>query len=127
MTHFPHATAQRRATRIHFGNSVPALLHLQDGQRAKAKLRTVSVTGGLLRLAQAMEAGDFVEVAFQSEIGPVRGMAELLSPVTSRDGALQPFRFIALADEDHRALRNMVDLALDRNSVHLHSLDSKNI
>jgi len=50
---------------------------LEDGRRAKAKLQTVSVTGGLLRLAGALGKGDFVEVAFATQIGAVRGMAEM--------------------------------------------------
>jgi len=66
---------------------------LEDGKRAKAKLQTVSVTGGLLRLAKSLGQGDFVEVAFQTQSGPVRGMAEMLTPVRlATDGALQPFR-----------------------------------
>ena len=89
---------------------------LEDGQRAKAKLQTVSVTGGLLRLARSLSQGDFVEVAFQTQIGPVRGMAEMLSPVrATTDGSLQPFRFVALGDDDHRALRMVVDSAADRS------------
>lgn len=117
MTHFPHANSRRRATRIKFGDSVSVLVLQQDGNRTKGKLQTISVTGGLVRLPQAMSAGDLVEVGFQTDSGPVHGMAEMLAPVAAANGALQPFRFIALADEDHRALRNMVDVITDRNSV----------
>ena len=89
---------------------------LEDGQRTKAKLQTVSVTGGLLRLAKSLSQGDFVEVAFQTQSGPVRGMAEMLTPVrAATDGSLQPFRFVALGDDDHRALRMVVDAAADRS------------
>jgi len=89
---------------------------LEDGQRAKAKLQTVSVTGGLLRLARSLSQGDFVEVAFNIQGGPVRGMAEMLNPVrAANDGSLQPFRFVALGDDDHRALRMVVDSAADRS------------
>ena len=85
-------------------------------KRAKAKLQTVSVTGGLLRLAKSLSEGDFVEVAFQTQSGPVRGMAEMLTPVrATTDGSLQPFRFVALGDDDHRALRMVVDSAADRS------------
>jgi hypothetical protein len=88
---------------------------LEDGQRTKGKLQTISVTGGLLRLARSLSQGDFVEVAFQTQSGPVRGMAEMLSPVRSaNDGSLQPFRFVALGDHDHRALRMAVDSVTDR-------------
>jgi hypothetical protein len=116
MTHFPQAHPQRRPPRIHLGGSVPALVMLEDGQRAKAKLQTISVTGGLLRLARALSQGDFVEVAFHIQGGAVRGMAEMLSPVrAASQGSLQPFRFVALGDDDHRTLRMAVDSVTDRS------------
>jgi len=89
---------------------------LEDGQRTKAKLQTISVTGGLLRLARSLSQGDFVEVAFQIQGGQVRGMAEMLSPIrAASDGSLQPFRFVALGDDDHRTLRMAVDTVSDRS------------
>jgi hypothetical protein len=93
----------------------------EDGQRAKAKLQTVSITGGLLRLAKALTQGDFVEVAFQTDSGSVCGMAEMLHATRAVEGALQPFRFIAMADDDHRALRMMVDSSTDRSFLGLRS------
>jgi hypothetical protein len=94
---------------------------LEDGRRAKAKLQTVSVTGGLLRLGRPLREGDFVEVAFQAQAGAVRGMAEMLSSIPATDGALQPFRFIAIGDDEHRALRMMVDTASDQSFLGLRS------
>lgn len=89
---------------------------LEDGQRAKAKLQTISVTGGLLRLAKSLSEGDFVEVAFNLQGGSVRGMAEMLSPVqAASEISLQPFRFVALGDDDHRTLRMAVDSVTDRS------------
>jgi hypothetical protein len=116
MTHFPQPHPQRRAPRVQLGGSIPALVLLQDGQRAKAKLQTISITGGLLALARFLSQGDFVEIAFQTRSGPVHGMAEMLSPMrASTDGALQPFRFIALGDDDHRTLRMVVDSVADKS------------
>jgi hypothetical protein len=115
MTHFPQTNTQKRATRLHVGGSIGALVMLEDGRRANGKLQTVSVTGGLLRLAKSLGQGDFVEVAFQTDSGPVRGMAEMLNPMRGADGTLQPFRFIALGDDDHRTLRMTVESAADRS------------
>jgi len=116
MTHFPQVHPQRRASRIQVGGSVSAVVILEDGQRARAKLQTISVTGGLLRLARSLGEGDFVEVAFQIQGGQVRGMAEMLSPIrAASDGSLQPFRFVALGDDDHRTLRMAVDTVSDRS------------
>lgn len=116
MTHFPQPLPGRRATRVQVANTIPAQVTLEDGQRAKGKLQTVSVTGGLLRLTKALSQGDFVQVAFKMQSGPIQGMAEMLNPtVRMRDGILQPFRFIALGDDDHRNLRTVVDSAADRS------------
>jgi hypothetical protein len=122
MTHFPQPHPSRRAARVQLGDSVLAAIRLEDGRRTKGKLQTISVTGGLLRLAQSLAQGDFVEVAFQTQAGPVHGMAELLSPMRKMDDCvLQPFRFVALEDDDHRRLRTSVDHVVQRSLPSLRS------
>jgi hypothetical protein len=122
MTHFPQPHISRRAPRVQLGGAVPAAIQMDDGQRTKAKLQTISVTGGLLQIARALEHGDFVEIAFPTKSGPVHGMAEMLRPTRkATDGCLQPFRFIALGDDDHRKLRMALDTLLDRTFVGLRS------
>jgi hypothetical protein len=116
MTHFPQPHPSRRAARVQLGESVLAAIRLEDGRRAKAKLQTISATGGLLNLPQSLGQGDFVEVAFQTQAGPVHGMAEVLSPMRKTlDGVLQPFRFVALEDEDHRRLRTTLEHVAERS------------
>jgi hypothetical protein len=118
MTHFPQPHPSRRAARVQLGDSVLAAIRLEDGRRAKAKLQTISATGGLLRMTHSLGQGDFVEVAFQTQAGPVHGMAEVLSPTRKvSDGVLQPFRFVALEDDDHRRLRTTLDHVAERNVV----------
>jgi hypothetical protein len=115
MTHFPQTNSQQRATRVKMEATASALVKLEDGQHAKAKIQTVSVTGGLLRMARALQEGDFVEVAFQTQSGPVHGMAEMLHPRRiSAEGILQPFRFIALDDNDHKTLSFAVNSTTER-------------
>jgi hypothetical protein len=122
MTHFPQPHPSRRAARVQLGDSVLAAIRLEDGRRTKAKLQTISVTGGLLRVAQSLAQGDFVEVAFQTQSGPVHAMAEVLSPQRkTTDGILQPFRFVAIEDEDHRRLRTSLDHVVERNLMGLRS------
>jgi hypothetical protein len=122
MTHFPQAHPTRRASRVQLGDSVLAAIRLEDGRRTKAKLQSISVTGGLLRLAQSLAQGDFVEVAFQTQSGPVHGMAEVLSPTRSMpDGVLQPFRFVAIEDDDHRRLRTSLDHVAMRSALGMKS------
>ena len=118
MTHFPQPHPTRRAARVQLGDSVLAAIRLEDGRRTKAKLQTISATGGLLRLSQSLSQGDFVEVAFQTQAGPVHGMAELLSPLRKlTDSVLQPFRFVALEDDDHRRLRTSLDHVVARTAL----------
>jgi hypothetical protein len=114
MTHFPQTNASRRAPRINIGGAIPAVVKLEDGRRAKGNLQTLSVTGGLLRMMGALGQGDFVEVAFETQSGSVRGMAEMLHPMKATNGTLQPFRFIALGDDDHNSLRRTVEASADR-------------
>jgi hypothetical protein len=75
-----------------------------------------------LQLSAALGSGAFVELAFQTQSGPVHGMAEVLSPLRKTTaGVLQPFRFIALEDDDHRRLRTSLDQVVDRSLLGLKS------
>jgi hypothetical protein len=122
MTHFPQTHPQNRAARIQFVSTIPVVVKLDDGRSARAKLQSVSETGGLLRLERPMEQGNLVEVSIQTESGAVQGMAEMLTPTRSAaDGILQPFRFVALEDEGHRTLSLVVDARVDRDFLGLRS------
>jgi len=115
MTHFPQSHANRRSPRVQLHGSVAAAVMIEGGQRARAKLQSISITGGLLQLQHELSTGDFVEIAFHSREGPICGMAEMLHPTRKFQSAcFQPFRFIALGDEDHRKLSMALDSALDR-------------
>jgi len=121
MTHYPQINALHRATRIQL-TTAPAVVKLTDGHHTTGKLRVVSTTGGLLHLTRALSDGDFVEVAFQTHSGNVQGMAEMLSPVRTAPGSVfQPFRFVALGDDDHRLLYSMIESESDRSFIGLRS------
>ncbi|HWY58250.1 MAG TPA: PilZ domain-containing protein [Terriglobales bacterium] len=126
MTHFPQTHPQHRAQRVQFGSTIAVVIKLNDGRSARAKLQTISETGGMLRLAGALEQGNLVEVTIETESGAVKGMAEILEPTRkskngTKDGILQPFRFIALEDNDHRTLRNALDSRVDKDFLGLRS------
>jgi hypothetical protein len=116
MTHFPQPIPNQRAPRIQLNGSVAAAVRSESGQQARAQLQSLSITGGLLQTPQEFSEGDFVEIAFHTRSGAVHGMAEMLQPVRKfKSASLQPFRFIALGDDDHRKLRMALDTALDRS------------
>jgi len=116
MTHFPQPTSNQRAPRIQLNGSVAAAIRAESGQKARAKLQSISLNGGLLQMPQELSTGDFVEIAFHTRSGPIHGMAEMLQPVRKfKSACLQPFRFIALGDDDHRKLRLALDSARDHS------------
>ena len=116
MTHFPQPHPTKRSARVQLGGSVLAAIRFDDGQRSRGKLYSISVTGGLLKLANPLSQGDFVEIGFQTKVGTVIGMAEMLCPTRkATDGTLQPFRFIALGDDDHRNLRMALQSVADQS------------
>lgn len=115
MTHFPNPHPTERAPRIHLNGSVAVAIHSEGGQKARVKLQSISRNGGLLQMPQELSPGDFVEIAFHTRSGPVHGMAEMLQPLRKlKSACLQPFRFIALGDDDDRKLRMALDAATDQ-------------
>jgi hypothetical protein len=125
MTYFPQPNPARRARRVTLPGSVVGEVRSAGGEPVRAKLHAVSVTGGLLVLSKALVQGDCVEVAFQTSHGIVRGMAELLPARSkSKSGCLQPFRFVALEDEDHTRL--LMTLESLRNQTLIGSSQPRN-
>ena len=110
MTHFPQPHPTRRAARVQLRRFCSGCD--SSGRRTPHQSQTSNRFGHWRAAAsrESLAQGDFVEVAFQTQAGPVHGMAEVLSPMRSMpDGVLQPFRFVALEDDDHRRLRNSLD------------------
>ena len=118
MAYFPQPHPANRQRRLKVGGSVVVAIRSEGAQVVRAKLHDLSATGGLLLLSKPLEQGDFVEVAFQTSKGIVQGMAELLAARRqSTSGCLQPFRFVALGDEDHTRLRMVLEAHSDQITV----------
>ena len=79
MTHFPQSNVNLRSPRVQLRGSVTAAVMAEGGQRARAKLQTISITGGLLQLQHELSTGDFVEIAFHTRSGAICGMNQLPS------------------------------------------------
>jgi len=101
----PQPHDMRRALRARLPGMPPATIRFEDGQHSSARLQTVSITGGLLRVLKPLNLGAVVEVMFWTYAGPVLGIAELLGPCSAVRIGSQPFRFIAMDETDMRTLR----------------------
>jgi hypothetical protein len=105
MVTFPQLLRTRRPVRACLPGMPSATIRLGDGQYSSARLQTVSVTGGLLRVLKPLRPGAVVELMFPTHIGPVLAKAELLSPCSAVPIGLQPFRFIAIDNAELQKLR----------------------
>jgi hypothetical protein len=94
----------------------PAVIRFEDGRHGLGKLRTISLTGGLLRLSKPVVPGTLIEVIFMSNGNPVLGFAELLTPALDTFKCLQPFKFIMI-DDDYQRLGSLIRSSVGRNLV----------
>jgi len=114
MTYLPQTHANYRSPRIRLADMTHAVLRLPNGHRSRGKLETISLTGGLLSVSPMLDQGSRVKVMFVTQMGPVFGVAEMLSPVST---TRQPFRFTSLEEGDERRLRTAVQSSLTQNQV----------
>jgi hypothetical protein len=112
MTFSPENRSQERAPRVQLPGMPYANIRLQDGQRATAKLQTISVTGGLLRVLKPLTPGAVAEVMFWTDSGPVLGLAELLRPRIDASIGVQPFRFLTMDRTDRETLHAAIASSL---------------
>lgn len=115
MTYFPQPNPTQPAPRLKLDDVVPVAIRVAGSISVRGRLYELSATGGVLALAKPLDTGEFVELAFPTNNGSVRGMAEILEPkVKASSGCLQPFRFIALEDEASNSLQMVLESLQDR-------------
>ena len=102
----PQLNTPCRPPRFRLPQSTHAVLRFQDGHRTQGELQVVSLTGGLLSLKKPLDKGSRVKLMFLTHSGPVLGAAEMLRPVSWEQ---QPFRFVALQEDDQRRLRIAIE------------------
>jgi hypothetical protein len=104
MTHFFQRRPLRRAPRASPRATISAVIRTENGRQVRAKLKQLSISGGLLDLATCLEERAWVELTIYLSSGPVRTTAEMMFPLR-RDGSfLQPFRFTSMGAEELHAL-----------------------
>jgi hypothetical protein len=128
MTYFPQPNPANPARRVKVDGSIVAAIRSEGTEPVPAKLHDLSATGGLLLMSRPLEPGDFVEVALQTTKGTVRGMAEVLvAKRASTSGCLQPFRFVAMDDENHSRLRMALESLLNQTTLGLPSKKGRSL
>ncbi len=89
----------RRAARVNLPECAFATIQLENRRQIPAKLRRVSLTGGLLDLAVYIEERLSVTLTLPVGSGTVHARAEMLFPMRGVTGYLQPFRFTSIREE----------------------------
>jgi hypothetical protein len=111
MIHGTQIRYPQRAPRVSLQGTVSALLELENNRRIPVKLHQLSITGGLLELANYLEERTRVTLTVQIGPGTVRPKGEMLFPMRGTHGYLQPFRFTdLLADERQILEREIAEL-----------------
>ncbi len=77
----------------------------------RGHLQVVSATGGRAQTPKPVTPGLIAELRIGTGTGIVRGIAELLPGHQTIHGWYQPFRFVALGDEDYDCLSRVLQSA----------------
>jgi hypothetical protein len=102
----PHSA--KRAPRVNLGGKVSATVQLENGRQLYAKLHQLSLTGGLLELTAYLEERSRVGLTISVGSDPVYPRAEMLFPMKTAQGYLQPFRTTFLRDPERQALEKQI-------------------
>jgi len=102
------AHPRSRAPRVTLPKGAFATIQLENGRQFTAQLQRISVTGGLLDLATYVEERVAVTLTLAIGTGVVHARAEMLFPMRSPAGYLQPFRFSSLRAEQLHILNREI-------------------
>jgi hypothetical protein len=103
MAHYPQP-GRTRSPRVKVPNPESVNFNLGEIQ-APARLRKLSLTGGLVEFEGPVGEIALAEVVLNTASGPVSALVEFLQP-TKEAGRARPFRFIALDDRDYDRLND---------------------
>jgi hypothetical protein len=109
--------SEPRAPRANLQGIVSAMIHLENGRQLTGKLRTLSVTGGLLDVAVCLDERIEVSLMFRFGPGILQSKAQLLFPMRGGMGYLQPFRFTTIGMKERQTIQAEVAALLKQNVV----------
>ncbi len=108
MACFPTPHPAIRAPRFFVAEDIPVAISLEKGKGIVGRLKVLSSTGGRAAFNATVASGSFVEVSIRARMGEVVVLAEMLKASASGGKWQQPFRFVALSEEDHEGLRRIL-------------------
>jgi hypothetical protein len=108
MAHFPQMNPHIRAPRINLRRPLSIDFCLDQKNLVRGDLHVVSSTGGRAQTVKPLPNGCLAELHIGAESGMIRGIAEMLPGRQTIHGWLQPFRFVALGDDDYDTLRQVL-------------------
>ena len=111
---YPTLKRPTRATRINLQGKILVSAALENGRQLPAKLHKLSMNGGLLEIATYVEERTKVSLTIAMGGNVVRPMAEMLFPLWSATGYLQPFRFVHMWREERQVLEAEIEEFLRR-------------
>ena len=94
-----------RAPRFSVPNEEPVVLRVGP-ERVTGTLRTLSCTGGTMRLPRQLKPGTFVDIGINTVSGRFTAAIELLG-ITTR--GTRAFRFVQIGPTDQRRLEDALD------------------
>jgi hypothetical protein len=100
MSQFSQSRQIRRAPRVNLRGAVSVTIQLENGRQLPARLHQLSITGGLLELATCLEERIWVGLTIHLGSGVVYPRVEMMFPMRSALGYLQPFRITRIRDQE---------------------------
>jgi len=97
MPDFRQTRPPQRSPRVALRGSISATILLENRRQFTARFHQLSVTGGLLELTVYIDERSKVALAFEIGDRLLQSKAEMLFPMRSGIGYLQPFRFTSFA------------------------------
>ena len=111
MAYFPQTVASTRSPRVSLQRPIPIDFRHESGM-VRGDLHVVSATGGRARTSKPVATGSVVELLMGTKEGTVRGIVEMLKARQMIHGWVQPFKFLALDDEDFTRLKKLMQQAV---------------
>jgi hypothetical protein len=107
----------RRPPRVNLRGDLSATIQLENGRKVPAKLHQLSITGGMLEVADYLDERARIKLTIPFASGTVCAKAEMLFPMRGALGYLQPFRITSLCEEQLHLLDTEVTELLKQSTA----------